>query len=169
MKPALLVIDMQEVFFSESPEIAQSLSSAVEYINAVIDLFRNKQLPILVIEDVAEDEGRIPGSPGFETTTKINLQPADPRFAKHYGNAFNKTDLHRALQERGVDTLFLTGFAASQCVLSTYRGALDLDYTPLLIRGSLADASQERIRFVEDISNLLSYGALVKLLELLAE
>jgi nicotinamidase-related amidase len=167
MKPALLVIDMQEVFFDHSPEAAQSLTSAVEYINAAIELFRDKDLPVIVIEDVEEEDGRIPGSPGFDTTSKIDLLPADPRIHKTYGNAFNKTDLHQQLQDLGVDTLFLTGFAASQCVLSTYRGALDLDYDPLIFRGSLADASQEKIRFVEDIHNLLSYGALVKLIGLL--
>jgi nicotinamidase-related amidase len=66
-----------------------------------------------------------------------------------------------------VDTLILTGFAASQCILSTYRGAVDLDYAPLILRGSLADASQDRIRFVEEIHDLLSYGALEKIISLL--
>lgn len=166
MKPALLVIDMQEVFFTENQLTSQSLTAAVEYINAAIELFRSKDLPIFVVEDIEEGEGRVPGSPGFETTTKIDLLPADARVHKTYGNAFNKTDLHQQLQSLKVDTLFLTGFAASQCVLSTYRGALDLDYAPLIIRGSLADSSPERVRFVEEIHNLLSYGALKKMIDL---
>jgi nicotinamidase-related amidase len=166
MKPALLVIDMQEIFFSEDPVTARSLDSAVKYINAIIPLFRSKDLPILIIEDIDESEGRVPGSSEFETTSKLNLKPSDPRILKTYGNAFNKTDLQQRLQDLEVDTLFLTGFAASQCVLSTCRGALDLDYDPLLIRGALADSSQERIRFVEDIHNLLSYGALAKMIDL---
>ncbi|MGB2964751.1 MAG: hypothetical protein WBB69_12280 [Anaerolineales bacterium] len=66
-----------------------------------------------------------------------------------------------------VDTLILTCFAASQCVLSTTRGAADLDYIPLIFRGSLADSSPERIRFVEEIHDLISYGALVKFIETL--
>ncbi len=165
MKAALLVIDMQEVFIDESPEITCSMLAAVEYINAAISLFRQKNLPIFVIEDMEEKDGRVPGSPGFETFSKIDLLPSDPRIHKTYGNAFNKTDLHQHLQARDVDTLILTGFAASQCVLSTYRGATDLDYHPLIMRGSLADASTERVRFVEEINELLSYGALVMLLE----
>jgi nicotinamidase-related amidase len=95
MKPALLVIDMQEVFFDISPEVSNSLSRAVEYINAGIELFRGKNLPIFCIEDVEEEAGRVPGSKGFETTAKINLLPIDPRIHKTYGNAFNKTDLHQ--------------------------------------------------------------------------
>ena len=66
-----------------------------------------------------------------------------------------------------MDTLILTGFAASQCILSTYRAAADLDCSPLILRGSLADTSPDRIRFVEEIHDLISYGALVKFMELL--
>ena len=109
----------------------------------------------------------VPGSKGFETTSKIDLLPTDPRIHKTYGNAFKKTNLHGQLQKLTVDTLILTGFAASQCVLSTYRGAADLDYTPLIFRSSLADTNQDRIRFVEEIHDLISYGALVKFMELL--
>ena len=167
MKPALFIIDMQEAFFDEGPETNRSLESAVMYINAVLDLFRSKNLPVFIIEDVEEGEGRVPGSPGFNTTEKIDIKDADPRIHKTYGNAFNKTNLHQQLQNLKVDTLFLTGFAATECVLSTYRGALDLDYKPLLIRGTLADSNQEKIRFVEELHNLLSYGALSIMIELL--
>lgn len=166
MKPALLVIDMQETFFSESPQIAQSLTSALEYINAAIALFRAKDLPVFIIEDIAVDEGRVPGSEGFETTDRIDLDPSDPRIHKTYGNAFNKTDLHQQLGKLGVDTLIVTGFAATQCVTSTTRGALDLDYDAFIFRGALADSSPERVKFVEEIHNILSYGVLVKLIDL---
>ena len=167
MKPALLVIDMQETFFNHSPAVSDSLSNAVEYINAAIALFREKDLPVIVIEDVEKEDNRVPDSDGFETTSKIDLLPGDPRIHKTYGNAFNKTDLHQLLSNLKVDTLILTGFAASQCILSSYRGAADLDYTPIIFRGSLADANQERIRFVEDIHNIISFGALEKFFELL--
>ncbi len=41
MKPALLVIDMQEVFFDHSPPVAESLTNAIESINAAIAIFRD--------------------------------------------------------------------------------------------------------------------------------
>ena len=167
MKPALLIIDMQEIFLDHSPEVARSMTSAVEFINAAISLFRDKKLPIFVVEDIVEEDGQVPGSPGFDTISTIDLDSSDPRIHKTYGNAFNKTDLHQQLQSLGVDTLFLTGLAASQCVLSTYRGATDLDYDPIILRGSLADANPEHIRFVEEVHNLLSYGVLAKLIELI--
>jgi len=158
---------MQGGFFDHSPAVAESLTNAIEYINAAIAIFREKELPIICIEDLEEEAGRVPGSAGFETTSKIELLPADPRIHKTHGNAFNKTDLHQKLQDLGVDTLILTGFSATQCVLSPYLGATDLDYSPLIFRGSLADTSQDKIRFVEEIHDMISYGALVKFIELL--
>jgi len=48
------------------------------------------------------------------------------------------------------------------CVLSTYRGAEDLDLTPIILKGSLASSISENIKFVESISDIISYGALEK-------
>jgi hypothetical protein len=50
------------------------------------------------------------------------------------------------------------------CVLSTYRGAQDCDLTPIILRGSLASGVPENIGFVERISDVISYGALKKVL-----
>ncbi|NOQ40145.1 MAG: isochorismatase family protein [Anaerolineales bacterium] len=48
--------------------------------------------------------------------------------------------MDQQIHKLGIGTLLLTGFAASTCVLFTYRGTTELDYTPLIIRGSLAEA-----------------------------
>jgi nicotinamidase-related amidase len=63
-----------------------------------------------------------------------------------------------------VDTVIITGFCAEYCVLSTYRGAQDLDLTPIILRGSLASDNLEHIKFVESISDIISYGVLKKVL-----
>jgi hypothetical protein len=49
-------------------------------------------------------------------------------------------------------------------VLSTYRGAQDLDLTPIVLRGSLASSVPENIKFVESVSDIVSYGSLRKIL-----
>ena len=165
MKPALLVIDMQNQFFSMNDTTKNSLSDAIEYINAAIELFRAKELPVICIQDVEEENGRVPGKEKFEVPESINLNEGDLRIHKTYGNAFNKTPLAEELQKQGVDTVILTGFCAEICVLSTYRGAQDLDLTPILFRGSLASTNPENIGFVERVSDVISYNALEKLLE----
>jgi nicotinamidase-related amidase len=165
MQPALLVIDVQQEFFKYSPVTAQSLKDAIEYINAAIALFREKQLPIICIQHVDEEEGPLPGAPGFELPPELNILPTDVHIHKTYGNSFNKTNLTDLLRERGVDTVIVTGFCAEYCVLSTCRGAEDVDLTPILLRGALASTIPDNIKFIESINNIISYGALKKMLE----
>jgi len=164
MKPALLVIDVQKEFYKYGPQGTQSLKDAVEYINAAIALFRAKSLPILCIQHMNEKDKLIPGEDGFELPDELNILPSDMHIHKTYGNAFNKTPLQNKLQELGVDTVIITGYCAEYCVLSTCRGAKDLDLTPIILRGALASDIPENIKFVESISDLISYGALNKVL-----
>jgi len=95
----------------------------------------------------------------------LDILPSDLHIEKTYGNSFNKTPLEERLRDLGVDTVIVTGFCAEYCVLSTYRGAQDLDLTPIVLRGSLASGNLENIKFVESISEIFSFGALEKVLE----
>jgi nicotinamidase-related amidase len=164
MKPALLVVDVQKEFFNISPTAAQSLKDAIEYINAALALFRKKDLPVICVQHVDEEERLVPGEEGFELPAELAVLPSDLHIHKTYGNSFNKTSLAEELRNLGVDTVIITGFCAEDCVLSTYRGAEDLDLTPIILRGSLASGNLKNIRFVESISDLISYGVLAKLL-----
>ena len=164
MKTALLIIDVQNDFFKINQACADSLKSAIEYINEAIDIFRKKNLPIVVIQHKNEKENLVPGNPGFDVPGNVKLEPQDLHIVKTYGNSFTKTGLAEKLRELGVDTVIMTGFCAEFCVLSTYRGALDHDFTPIILKGSLASDNPEHIRFVEEISEIISYGALKTLL-----
>ena len=164
MKPALLIIDVQKEFFNISQTCSDSLKSAIEYINATTALFRKKSLPIFVIQHRSDDEGLIPGKSGFDVPESLKVEPQDTRIVKTYGNSFAKTGLAEKLREQGVDTVILTGFCAEFCVLSTYRGAQDLDFAPIIVKGSIASGNAEHIRFVEEISETISLGALKTLL-----
>ena len=164
MKPALLVIDVQKKFF-KNPTTAQSLNDAIEYINAAIELFRKKHLPIICIQHMDREQGLVPGKDGFELPQNLNILPSDLHVHKTYGNSFNKTPLAEKLRELDVDTVIITGFSAEYCVLSTCRGAEDLNMTPIVLRGSLASDTRENVAFVERISDIISYGSLKKVLE----
>ncbi len=165
MKPALLVIDVQKAFFTISPTTAQSLDQAIETINAAIALFREKGLPVVSIQHMDEADKLVPGQVGFDLPDSLNILPSDLHIHKTYGNSFNKTPLEGKLREMGVDTVIITGFCAEFCALSAYRGAQDRDLTPIILRESLASVTPENIKFVESISDIISYGALKKVLE----
>lgn len=164
MKPALLVVDIQNEFFDSNQACNDSLKSAVEYINAAIAYFREKDLPIIAIQHKNAEHELTLGKPGFDVHKSVDLKPHDLCIVKTYSNSFVKTELAKRLRELGVDTVIVTGFCAEYCVLSTYRGAQDLDFTPIILKGSLASDNSEHIRFVEEITEIISLGALKTLL-----
>jgi nicotinamidase-related amidase len=164
MKAALLVIDVQKAFFKYSSVTAQSLESAIEYINAAIAMFREKNLPVVCIQHMDPSDKLVPGEEGFDIPDSLNILASDLHIHKTYGNSFNKTPLAEELRKLGIDTVILTGFCAEYCVLSTDRGAKDIDLTPIIFRGSLASTIPENIKFVESINDVISYGALKKAL-----
>ena len=164
MKPALLVIDVQKAFFDINPTTTQSLNQAIETINAAIALFREKGLPVISVQHMEETDKLVPGQVGFDLPDTLAVLPSDLHIHKTYGNSFNKTPLEGKLRELGVDTVVVTGFCAEYCVLSTYRGAQDCDLSPIILRESLASVVPENIKFVENISDVISYGALKKVL-----
>jgi nicotinamidase-related amidase len=165
MKPALLVVDVQKAFFELDAATTQSLDNAIEYINAAIALFRERGLPVICVQHMDKEEKLVPGEDGFDLPGKLEILPSDLHIHKTYGNSFNRTPLEAELRKLGVDTVIITGFCAEYCVLSTYRAAQDLDLTPILFRGSLASGVPENVKFVESINDVISYGALKKVLD----
>ena len=120
---------------------------------------------MICVQHVEEEDNLVPGEEGFELPDELEILPSDLHIHKTYGNSFNKTTLEAELRKLGVDTVIISGFCAEYCVLSTYRGAQDVDLTPIVLRGSIASGIPENVRFVESISNVISYGALSKVLE----
>ncbi len=162
MHPALLVIDVQKGCFQGQQDTVPPLKEACKNINLVIDLFRKKGMPVVCIRHMDESYGMKPGAKAFENVDLLDIQPEDIHVNKTYGNAFNKTELAEKLAELGIDTVILAGYCAEQCVLATCVGAMDSDLMPIIIRGTLISHSLERIRFVEDLNEVMTIGAFWK-------
>ena len=163
MKLALMVIDMQKEFYVGQTK--EQMDRATEYINYVIPMFEERGLPIIWVQDKDEAEGVVPGKEGFEFIDSLKPKPDAVRSHKTYGNSFNKTDADKILKDNGVDTVVMTGFCAEYCVLSTYRGAKDLDYFPVILKNGIASTEDAHKEFVEKISETITCGVLAKLLQ----
>jgi nicotinamidase-related amidase len=162
MKLALMIIDMQNAYCTG--EAVEQMAAASEYINYVIPKFEAKGLPIIWVYNVDEEDGSVPGSDAFEFIDA--LKPGDGQIKVHktYSNTFNKTDADAILKEHGVDTIVMTGYCAENCVLSTYRGARDLDYFPVILKDGIASGKEENKQFVQNISETITAGMLVNIL-----
>jgi nicotinamidase-related amidase len=163
MKPALFVIDLQKAFYKGCAR--DSMDRACGCINPALQLFRSHKLPIVWVQHMDKADGLVPGVPDFGFVEALTVGQGESVIVKEYGNAFNRTGCASLLAELGVDTVILSGSCAEHCVLSTYRGAKDLDLTPILLSGALASDEEANIGFVERISEAVGLGALRKFLE----
>ena len=94
----------------------------------------------------------MPGKEGFDLPEQLLIEPTDIHIHKTYGNSFNKTPLAEELRKQGGRYVIVTGYCAEYCVLSTFRGAQDLDFQPILLRGGIASRTPEHIPFVVAIN-----------------
>jgi nicotinamidase-related amidase len=162
MKPALLIIDMQYAWLNDQTK--GSIDSALVTIKHILEFFRKHKLPVYFIQHENKSLGVVAGSDEFRILDAIIPKENEIVIKKTYGNAFNKTNLSSLLQEDGVDTLILTGYRAENCVLSTYRGALDLDLFPIVLKNAIASPDAKAVDFIESISEIISLKALIQLL-----
>lgn len=162
IKPALLVIDIQTAFL---PMMSSDKEIAMEYINALIDLFRKHGYPVIRIYHTSADYGVTPGTESFEFPSSVKILPTDPKVIKTYADGFNKTELDKVIKETGSNTLFLCGLSATGCVLATWNGAQNHDYKAFLVKNAIISHSSEYTNQVEEIFDAVSYDLVQLLIE----
>jgi nicotinamidase-related amidase len=165
MKPALLVLDMQERFReSADPEAAKSWDDAIEAINAAIGAFEKLRLPVYCVEHEDPNTDLLPGSCGFDTDRRIRLRPDVPRMRKRKSSAFAGTDLGERMTSAGADTLIVSGYCAEWCVLTTLRASESEGFRAIALADGIASAHPERVPFVLEINASIDSGALASIL-----
>jgi len=163
IKPALLIIDIQNVYLSMVPEREKEV--AMYYINGLIELFRSNGYPIIRIYHLDKESGPKPDSEQFEYPTSVLIKDEDAKVIKTYGNGFNKTDLDKIIKEQGSNTLFLCGLSAVGCVLATWIGAQDHDYKAFMVKNAIMSHDSDYTKNVEDMFDAVSYDIVQLILE----
>ncbi|MHB8128064.1 MAG: cysteine hydrolase family protein [Mobilitalea sp.] len=155
-KVAFLVIDMQKNC-KENTSGKASFEKAVEYINEVSQIFRQKNLPVVIIKDV---EAGGPGTEGFECVDEIVVSEKDFSIHKSHCNSFWETELDDILKREEVDCVILSGFAAEHCVLFTYNGAIERGYHTFLLQKGIAGDDDNESKRMQLLRSVISYDAL---------
>ena len=164
MKPALLVVDIQNAWLDENKDLRASVEKRISTINQAIRWFRKKKLPVIVIYHEDKDCGVVTGSHPFEFVEGVEVNDKDIRVTKHYPNSFCKTELMAILKKKGCDTVVIEGLSGSGCVLATAFGSLDHDLTPYLVKDGVASHSEEHVRFAEEIIGTVEVSSFDKTL-----
>lgn len=86
-----------------------------------------------------------PGTEGHALWSDLDVQPEDLKVRKRRFGAFapGASDLHTILQQRGVDTLIITGTASQVCCESTARDAMMLNYKVFFVADGNATFTDE--------------------------
>lgn len=156
MRPALLVVDIQNAWLDNSPELKASVEKRLDVMNGAIRWFRKEKLPIVVVYHENTGEGVTPGANAFEFTPAVEIEENDTKVTKHYPNSFNKTGLESILRKKGCDAVVIVGLSASGCALATCLGAEDHDLSSMLVKGGVASHDDDHVRFAEEICGTIS-------------
>jgi nicotinamidase-related amidase len=162
IKPALLVIDIQNAFL---PGMSPDKETAMEYINALIDLFRKNGYPVIRVYHTSGEYGVTPGAEGFEFPETVKILPTDPKVIKTYADGFNKTDLDKVIKATGSNTLFLCGLSAVGCVLATWNGAQNFDYRAFMVKNAIISHNSEYTKNVEQMFDAVTYEIVQLIIE----
>ena len=125
MKRALLVIDVQEEYFSGKLTVTYPPES-LENILKAMDTAQDQEIPIIIVQHTATAENAetfVKGTPGWELITEVSKRPYDHLVEKTLPGSFTGTDLERWLRERDIDTVTISGYMSQMCCDTTARQA----------------------------------------------
>ena len=163
LKPALLVIDIQNAFLDMIPQ--QDREMGMLYINALIELFRSNGYPVIRVYHSSKEYGVEEGTERFEFPATVLIKPEDPKVIKTYPDGFNKTDLDRVIKESGSNTVFLSGLSAVGCVLATWIGAQNHDYKAFLVKDAIMSHNSAYTENIEVMFDAVSYDVVKLIIE----
>lgn len=141
MKTALLIIDVQNDYFPGGRSPLHHSLAALEKIEKVLRLFRERGLPVIHVQHVNTRPGAaffLPETAGVLIHER--LQPGENEFlvVKHAPNSFLNTELSQILQDNGIADLVVCGMMSHMCVDTTVRAGMDYGIKVTLLADACA-------------------------------
>jgi nicotinamidase-related amidase len=143
---ALLIIDIQNDYFSGGKFKLDNAIDAAEKSAELLDFFREKSAPVFHIqhESLGPDPTFfLPGSEGQKIHESVQPIEKENIIKKHSPNSFLKTDLLEQLKEKKIEKLVITGMMTLMCVDATSRAAKDLGFHCTLVHDATAARALE--------------------------
>ena len=147
---ALIVIDLQKGVVSG--KFIHPIADIVDRTRALIDVFRAKNLPVVLVNVAGRAPGRTEQGPRASQTfaegwadllPQLDRQPSDIAITKRSWGAFATTDLEAQLKTRGVTQVVVAGVATSVGVEATARQAYEQELNVTLALDAMTDIREE--------------------------
>lgn len=145
MTKALIIIDWQNDYFPGGKfELVGSTEAAVNS-KKVLDVFREKKLPVFVVQHLAPAEFPFlcEGTTGGEVYDLMKPIAGETLIQKRAPNSFFMTSLNDDLKKLGVKELVVVGAMTHLCVDTTVRAAVEYGYTSELLHDCTATRELE--------------------------
>jgi nicotinamidase-related amidase len=148
-KTALIVVDLQKGIIN-SPFI-HPVTGVIERTCALLDAFRQRDLPVVLVNVAGGAPGRTEQPGRFSTfpegftdlIPQLNLQASDLVVTKRTWGAFASTDLEEQLKAKGVTQVVVTGVATGTGVEATARQAYEQGFNVTLALDAMTDVRPE--------------------------
>lgn len=125
MKKALLVIDLQNDYFTGGKFPLWNTENTLQNVVKAIEKANNEGIPVVHIQHIADPKAGI--APFFNEGTEgaaihsevLKAAPNAKVVIKHYADAFYETKLEEELSKLGVEELLVCGMMTQNCVTHT--------------------------------------------------
>lgn len=130
MKQALLIIDVQEIFFDLPENALYQRNQLTTQIDQLIAKARTAHCPVVFIQHTSYTEGDelYVDTPEWEIYHQLDRHADDPVFRKTRWDAFYQTELLAWLQEHQIEQIIFAGAQTEFCIDTSLRAAYSLGY-----------------------------------------
>ena len=126
-RTALLVIDVQNGVVSEAYE----RDAVVANISTLVDRARREDVAVVCVRHA--DAGLVAETEAWQIVPELVPAGGESVVEKHYGDAFEDTNLEEVLDDLAVGRLVVAGAQTDFCIRSTLHGALARGYDATLV------------------------------------
>lgn len=133
MKEVLILIDIQNMYFTEGAYKLHEPEKAAEKAAEVLKKFRSENKPVIHVQHMFNVEGAENGDYLLAFNKAVKPAEGEIIVKKNYPNSFLKTELKEKLDELQADKLVIVGMMSHMCIDTTVRAAQNYSYDVTVI------------------------------------
>jgi nicotinamidase-related amidase len=141
MKQALILVDIQNDYFSGGKRVLSNVDAATANAFSVLELARKNGDLVIHVQHVTLAENApffAPNTQGVELYAQTKNLPNERVIVKNHLNPFRGTDLAVVLRDNNIDHVVVVGHMSHMCIDAVTRHAVDLGYKTTVIHDACA-------------------------------
>lgn len=133
MKDALILIDIQNIYFEEGKYKLFEPEKAAFVASKILNKFRMEDKPIIHVKHNFNVDGKSNGEYLLDINKAVTPKANEIIISKNRPSAFYKTELKTKLDELKIDSLVVVGMMSHMCIDTNVREVQNYNYKVTLI------------------------------------